>query len=161
MNLRQFRDYAVRPALERVGLYSLAAERLVLGTALTESNLEYIDQMESPYGDLKPGPAYGFFQIEAATHDDIWRHYLRYQKELGDKVRHLMCMMVPEIEQLRTNLQYAAAMCRVHYRRVPAALPNERDLGAMALYWKRHYNTPAGKGEPEDFLRRAQPVMDL
>lgn len=42
-----------------------------------------------------------------------------------------------------TNLIYATAMCRVHYRRVPEPLPPAGDLEAQAAYWKAHYNTAA------------------
>lgn len=40
---------------------------------------------------------------------------------------------------------------RLRYMNVPAAVPDD-DLG-QAKYWKRHYNTEAGKGTPEKFLK--------
>ena len=52
---------------------------------------------------------------------------------------------------LETNDLYAAAMCRLHYRRVPAPLPQLGDPDAVAAYWKQHYNTALGAGTPEQF----------
>ena len=47
-----FLAYVVRPSLDSIGLWSPAAERLLLGTALTESELTWLRQR----GD---GPARG------------------------------------------------------------------------------------------------------
>ncbi len=44
LDIRQFRANIVRPTLEAIGAHSRAAEDLVLGTALQESNLRYLRQ---------------------------------------------------------------------------------------------------------------------
>lgn len=158
VNLKQVRDYIVAPTLKHIGLYSLAAERLVLGTALTESGLKYIDQVDKAD---KPGPAYGFFQMERATHEDLWDRYLVHHPELAAKVRGLMIIHMDRSLQLHGNAFYAAAMCRVHYRRIQAPMPPADDIEAMAMYWKTFYNTRFGKGRPADFMEKAAPVWAL
>jgi hypothetical protein len=151
---RQFLRHVVIPALWRIGLDSLAAQVLVLGTALVESRLRWLDQIDKY---AKPGPAYGLYQMELATHDDIWANYLSQKiairlavarlsvySSLGDK---------PDATELWSNLAYATAMCRVHYRRVSAPLPRSSDAHGMAFYHKRFYNTDAGATIVEHSLK--------
>ena len=58
------------------------------------------------------------------------------------------------VDQLVWNLAYATAMCRVHYLRVPRPLPDPGDIRAMGEYWKRHYNTPQGRGTADEFVEK-------
>ena len=79
---QHFLAYVVRPSLESIGLWSEAAERLLLGTAIAESQLTWLRQ----HGG---GPARGVYQIEPATHDDIWANYLAYRDGLANRVARL------------------------------------------------------------------------
>jgi hypothetical protein len=148
VNIENLRELVIRPALRHIDLWSQAAENLVLGTALVESNAEYLHQVK--------GPALGLWQMEPATHDDVWSNYLRYQHELADKVDELTtpAAITHGAAELIGNLYYGAAMCRIHYRRAPAALPNEKDAEGMARSWKTFYNTAAGAGTVEKALPR-------
>lgn len=139
----QFRDLVVQPALKAIGLYSPAAEELVLGTAIQESGLRYIHQ-------LGKGPALGLFQMEPATYLDIWHNYLVYKEALAMNVTKLAHNLAPEA--MITDMLFAAAMCRVHYRRVKDPLPEQGDYEAQAAYWKEHYNTFQGAGTEEEYL---------
>lgn len=144
MNAVQIRDYVIRPALQRINLWSPAAEQLVFGTGLVESRYEWLDQTTPG-----PGPAYGPWQMEEPTHDDIWDNYLTYQTDLNDALVRMAgfgLVVKPPVIALHGNLFYGAAMCRVHYRRLKAPLPAAGDAAGMAAYWKRYYNTPLGKG---------------
>ena len=147
LNILQLRQTVIRPVLEEIGAHSQAAENLVLGTALQESNLHYLRQL----GD---GPARGLYQMEPATHDDIWANYLSYRAELAARVSEFLAENRERTEQLIWNLAYATAMCRVHYMRVPAPLPEASDIQGMAAYWKQHYNTPLGRGTPQEFAEK-------
>lgn len=163
---RQLRDLAVRPALEHIGLWSLAAEQLVMGTAAQESRLTYLAQVGG-------GPALGLWQMEPATHADIWTNFLRYRKDLRRRVSELLVPGVPPLAAavdlaiapgpvaLVLNLSYAAAMCRVHYYRSKAPLPAAGDVTGMAKRWKDSYNTAAGAGKPEEFIRNWRLVEGL
>lgn len=144
----EFRSTVLGPALTHLGLQSPAAEALLLGTALAESGLRALCQQQ--------GPALGLFQMEPATHHDIHDNFLAYRPTLREGVMALAAPS-PELErQLIGNLYYAAAMCRVHYRRVSAALPDPASPHEMALYWKAHYNTARGKGRTGHFERLYQ-----
>lgn len=147
MNPTQIRDYVIRPALQRSGLWSKAGEQLVFGTGLVESGYNWLDQMTPG-----PGPAYGPWQMEEATHDDLWLNFLAYKTDLNDALVRMAgfgLVTKPPVIALHGNLFYGAAMCRAHYQRVKARLPDAGDAPAMAAYWKNHYNTPLGKGTLE------------
>lgn len=144
MNAVQIRDYVIRPALQRINLWSQAAEQLIFGTGLVESRYEWLDQTTPG-----PGPAYGPWQMEEPTHDDLWVNYLAYQTDLADSLLRMAGFGIvtkPPVIALHGNLFYGAAMCRVHYRRIKAPLPAAGDAAGMAAYWKQFYNTPLGKG---------------
>ncbi len=147
-----FLAYVVRPSLDSIGLWSEAAERLLLGTAIADSELTWLRQ----HGG---GPARGVYQIEPATHDDIWANYLAYRDGLANRVARLASEH-PRHDQLAWNLGYATAIARLVYYRRPEPLPAADDLAGLAAYWKAHFNTTLGAGAPEDFLTRAGPVLE-
>ena len=66
----------IKPALEKLGLWSMAAEELVLGTAIVESAAIYLRQHGA-------GPALGLWQAEPRTHDDLYTNYLSYRGSWG------------------------------------------------------------------------------
>lgn len=150
--VEQFRTFIIRPALTIIDLWSVAAEDLVLGTAVHESGgLKYFEQITGN-DDTKLGPALGFFQIERATHDDLWANFLNAPSRwlLRANLRHLMTSE-ETARQLMTNLSYGAAICRLIYYRRPEALPAEGDIDGYAKYYKNWYNTSAGKATPEQW----------
>lgn len=144
INAKQLREEIIRPVLDHLDLWSLSAENLVLGTALVESRGEYLEQ-------LGGGPALGLWQMEPATHNDIWANFLRYKSDLAAKIRELetSAEITNGARELVGNLFYAAAMCRIHYRRVKQALPAADDARDLAAYWKQFYNTVQGAGTVE------------
>lgn len=168
MNVEDFRGRVVRATLKKMALHSDSAENLLVGTALQESRLHYLKQLG--------GPALGLYQMEPETHDDIWVNYLADREDLFNKVweftsnqptENIVLRTVtdegaplkipfnyPDAEELIWNLAYATAMARVHYLRVPWRLPAPDDIEGLSLYWKQHWNTPQGKGEPKDFVRK-------
>ena len=137
------REYVIRPTLKRLGLWSQSAENLLMGTVAQESKMGY-------YLHQLRGPAVGIFQIEPATHDDVWEHYLDYREELGDKISELTYL--PTSDSLIHNLAYSTAIARIVYLRAPEALPVAEDLPGLARYWKKYYNTQAGRGTERQFI---------
>lgn len=152
INANQLRELVIRPTLKYLEPeipYSEDAVELLMMTAAHESHLgTYIAQVN--------GPALGIYQMEPATEDDIMLNFLSYKEDLDDKV---MCVTgrgcgVPT-DELVTNLKYATAMARVHYYRVPEALPTRKAIKHpeakldwiidMAKYAKKYYNTELGK----------------
>lgn len=143
IDTKQLRVHIVRPALKHIELHSPAAENLVVGTALVESRGRFVKQVGG-------GPALGLWQMEPATQRDIHENYLRFKPQLRESVELLMTALGEDDEtEIMGNLFFGAAMCRVHYWRVPDALPAAGDYEAMAAYWKSHYNTPRGAGTVE------------
>ncbi len=151
MDPKHLYDYIIVPVLDHLDLYSLAAARLVLGTAMVESDLRWLRQLR--------GPAMGLFQMEPDTHDDIWEHWLRYRRDLARRVVELagrwpphtgpvvdsvLGLTAPGAPVLIGNLNYAAAMCRVHYRRRIEPLPRADNPLELAEYHKSFYNTFLG-----------------
>ena len=149
----QLRECVIRPTLVTIGLHSQAAEDLVVGTWATESALgTYLRQQGN-------GPALGPGQMEPATHDDIWINWLGARSADVALMKGMVGSRFwdtdkgrPDPQALVVSLDYAAAMTRYHYRRRPEPLPNAGDWYALAAYWKRHYNTVAGKGSEGHFL---------
>ena len=166
----------VRPVLKGMAevternLYSKAAERLVLGTAIQESRLIYLRQLARRDG--RRGPALGLYQIEPATHRDVWENYARYREDIvfflqqmipwhegslqvEDKgeVGRPVVFGWPKDSMLVWNLAYATAIARLVYYRAPARLPKADDLVGMGAYWKRYYNTTQGAGHGEEFVK--------
>lgn len=143
IDVQQFRERIVRPVLQHLDRHSPAAEDQVIGTAAQESLLgRFLRQHPT-------GPARGVYQMEPATHDDLWRNYLSHRRGLADLVARLRLNWPDEMEG---NLYYATAMCRVHYLRVRERLPEHGDVAGYARYWKLYYNTPLGKGTEQEFI---------
>ena len=150
-NPKRFVDEVITPALTTLGLDQdlQAATELLLGTALQESRLTFRKQ-------LGGGPARGLFQMEPATHDDIWENFLKFRAGLAAKLRQLLDGD-EDAEQLTDNDRYAAAMARVQYYRMGQIvgkdpLPDAGDIAGMADYWKTYYNTAGGAGAPAQFV---------
>jgi hypothetical protein len=157
IDLRQLRDEVVTPTLNQLGMYSPAAERLLLGTALAESNLEKLRQTGG-------GPALGLLKIEPATADDVLRRYLA-EKRPDLNARFCRAVYLPDSQvidwraveaaaiarQLTGNLRFAFALARLRYWMAPERLPPATDHGALGHYWKQYYNTAGGAGRPEKF----------
>ncbi len=167
IDIRQLRDLVVRPALDAIGLGGPAAEELMIGTILQESGGgHWLHQ-------LGAGPAIGICQMEPATHDDLWRNFLRSRPDLASKVQRLMVeAQVGEIGvggfaakpdngagragEMAGNLYYAVAMARLVYARAPEPLPPAGDLAAQAVYYKRHYNTADGAATVAQYMANWQ-----
>ena len=147
-----FLDHIIRPALVAIGHDGTDAEQLLLGTALQESGLRN-------YRQEGGGPALGYFQMEPEDHNDIWANFLTGRKDLAARVWLLLPSRAqPSADQLIPYPHYAAAMCRVHYLRVPEPIPT--DLAGQAAYYKAHYNTPAGAATTAEYLANWQAAME-
>ena len=135
----------IKLALEHLDLDSEDARSLIYNTGKVESGYRTLQQ----YGG---GPALGFFQMEPNTALDIWDNYVMYRPKYREKLYALgfddgalkFCLL--------SNIGLQAALCRLHYRRVPSALPKADNLKAQAKYWKKFYNTEAGKGTIKHFM---------
>lgn len=119
--------------------------QLVLGTAITETGLVWLDQRDQAD---KPGPAYGPWQFEKISFDD---HLARLNPALEQGVFGYLAV-IPSVQDLHWNLRLGAAMCRILYYHAPEPLPPADNAAAMAWLWKQRYNTPLGAGTVEKAL---------
>ncbi|QCE34722.1 hypothetical protein FAI40_04780 [Acetobacteraceae bacterium] len=149
LDLTQFKNLIIRPALDCLRLQSEAAVNLVTATALVESSLCYLQQMED-------GPAIGLFQMEPRTHDDLYENFLNFRPDLLQKMQLIAGCSKPSAIEMIHNLLYAAAMCRLCYLRAKDPLPEASDALALAVYHKVHYNTIAGKAD----IKRNLPLFE-
>ena len=135
----------IKETLDHMNLYSEDALEMIYKTGKAESGYRTLQQ----YGG---GPALGFFQMEPATYRDIWENYVMYREKYRNKLYSLGFDDSKMDYCLMSNIGIQVAMCRLHYRRVPSALPKAEDLEGQAKYWKEHYNSHLGKGTIEHFM---------
>jgi hypothetical protein len=142
IDTKQLKLFVIVPTLVQIGLYSDSAVNLLLGTCAQESAMgTYLKQIN--------GPALGIYQMEPNTHADIWDNFLKFNPDLAGKV---LAIDSSETSNLITNLAYATALARIQYLRAPAKLPAADDIAGLAAYYKRYYNTPAGKATEQQFI---------
>lgn len=142
IDCRELRLEIIKPTLQILELDSLWAQNQLLGTCAQESKMgTFVKQIN--------GPALGIFQMEPATHNDIWENYLKYRPKLAEKIKAIGS---PKNLTLILNPKYATAMARVQYLRVAEAPPAATDIRGMAYYYKKYYNTPLGKATIEQFM---------
>jgi hypothetical protein len=143
----QVADRVIKPTLHDLGMYSYSALQLVAGTMAVESDMgKFLVQ-------LGGGPALGVYQMEPATYTDIWDNYLRYNPSYVSLIFSMLDVTHrPPASRMIWDIRFATIMCRLHYRRVKEPLPEAGNIKGMAWYWKEHYNTKLGRGEPNDFV---------
>jgi len=141
-----FRDKVIRPTLLDLGLHSAAAVNLLLGTALHESGV-------LRYHHQDGGPAMGLFQMEPNTLQDLFDNYLSFHDgRLAQLERYSEKGLSVDNAHNLYNARYATAACRLQYYRQPAALPSADDMEGLAAYYKKYWNSSAGKATAQDFI---------
>ena len=152
INIEDLKKHIIIPILDNLGIGSISAVRLLLGTAAMESDFgAYLKQVK--------GPALGLYQLEPLTYNDIYDNYLKYNLDLRDRIHNLCYFSFsgndrPHPYELISNLKFATIMSRIHYLRVKEPLPLKDDLEGIANYYKKYYNTEKGKGTTEQFIKK-------
>ena len=130
----QFRQRIVKPVLQGIGMWNENAEELMMGTCAVESaGGTYLVQ-------LGGGTALGIFQMEVATHDDIWVKWLPNNAAIASNLMRA-CILngKPTAQDMIQNLYYSCAMARIQYfRNTPDQVPDT--LEGQAMWWLRYYN---------------------
>ena len=138
----------VVPALSRIGLYSLNAEKLLMGTAAIESGFRFFRQTGG-------GPALGMFQMEPATFVWLYDQFLAGKRHapLKARVKALSKSATPNAQTMIDDHLFAAGMARIRYFAVSSAIP--AGLGPQSSYWWVHYNGRSPHGlKPSDYVSR-------
>lgn len=152
INPRELRERIIRPVCIALDMGGAGVEELLLGTAMQESNCgAHIVQVG--------GPALGVWQMEPATHDDLWQNFLSFRKPLGEKVATFCFGGLPRAVQMIGNMYYACAMARIQYYRSPLSIPVPGDIAGQAALYKTVYNTPLGAATPEQYIASARKVL--
>ena len=161
ISFHQFKEHVVIPTLkyleDEIPFSDEAVDLLMMTCAHESKGGRFLRQlgMEGDRG------AFGVYQMEVATHDDIYDHFLTSRERLECLVLCLSYDLEDEMncfglgEQLITNLAYATAMARVHYWRVKEPLPSKDDMGyldKLGKYAKRYYNTHEGKATASKYV---------
>jgi len=152
MDAQQLLDCIIKPTHEYMGgnYASKNASMLSLATAAIESKCGY-------YIKQVKGPALGPWQMEPATHDDIWLNCDAIQSDGSSKSQHLNVLIqslgvfMNGDEDLAISPMYACAMARLKYSMDKEPLPDCDNIRAVFDYYKRIYNTPAGASTYEKF----------
>ena len=153
MNSQQLYDYIIKPTHEYMGgnYESKNANFLSLCTAAIESNCGY-------YIKQVGGPALGIWQMEPATHKDIYvncdaLHTVGVDNsEVYDLLQGLRVLAhIPGLGKSIQSPMYACAMARLKYSMDPKRLPDHNDIKEVYDYYKRIYNTPLGASTYDKF----------
>lgn len=145
-NKKQLREKitAVLTWLEPEIPFSDTAVELLMLTCAQETHLgKYLKQVK--------GPARGIFQIEPNTEKDMMKSLQQSRNtNLRQKIGELMHPAEGVgFTNMEMNLAYQIAMARYYYYRIPKQLPDST-IEAMAMYWKKYYNTYLGAGTPQE-----------
>jgi hypothetical protein len=147
--VQKIRDDFIIPAIQTLGLHGVV--RLLLGTCAQESHLgKYTHQIN--------GPALGIFQIEPNTVKLIRSWIKKNKPELEKKLLSLSMDNRDELWNVQYNHKYSAALARILYYSIPAPLPDENSVYAMATYYKKYYNR-CGKATVEEFIENYKKLV--
>ena len=143
---KQVRDLVVAPVLAMLAMLGSVPEatELLLATAMQESGYRMLVQEGG-------GPALGLWQMEPATHDDLWTYFLAYKPGLAAYVSKYRFSSAPTATDMIGNLYYGCAMARMLYYRAPGVLPAVGDYAAQAQYYLVHYNA-GGKATAQEYI---------
>lgn len=130
-------EHVIKPTLNYLGMHSLAAEKLLLGTAAQESDLDpfYQDCENNSQG-------IGIYQITSAQHRIVWDQYLAFRPDLASKVRGLASQhqfLKDPDQELKTNLAYSTAIAWVIYLRSEHQLPAADDVDGLGHFWQQNF----------------------
>lgn len=148
---KQLREHVIQPVLKDMGMYSQAAENLLVMIAAHESKMgTYLKQIK--------GPALGIYQMEPVTAIDIQDNFIKKRPDLHERVKGYMTGMGGgRKHDLAANLMFQTALARVFFLRFKEPLPAADDLEGLAAYAKKYWNTYLGKATAADYLKAYKP----
>lgn len=123
------------------------APALLAETAAAETQL-------GNYQDPTPnGAGYGICQFDLIGFKDVIKRTRAKDKEkVLDNFGYYLDSV--KLEDLGDDPTLSFICCRLKYRLIPDLIPT--DIISRAAYWKRWYNSTAGKGTVEHYLEAAE-----
>jgi hypothetical protein len=156
---KHLRECVIRPALDELGLYTLGREELLVVTAAQES-LGGTWLMQNDSRGYPKGPALGIYQEEPATYHDCFENFLRYNPILYEKLTGetfpLGKLAWHDATLLTYDLRYATKAAACQYYRFKEAVPAHYEIDKLVIYYKRYWNTSAGKATLEETKKNYQ-----
>jgi hypothetical protein len=155
IDFNQFKEHVVVPTLKYLDSeipYSEEAVDLLMLTCAHESRGGTYLRQKGMTGDTG---AFGVYQMELDTHDDIHDNFINSRRCLRGLISATLSHNFDAVDDLIANLTYATAMARVHYWRVAEALPSKDDtnyLSKLGDYAKKYYNTSLGKATSSKYV---------
>lgn len=125
------------------------ATELLLETACAETQL-------GTYPDRYKPEGFGLHQFDTIGFEDVVARTRRVTKDLV-KLRFGYDLDALKPQDLENDPRLSFVMCRLKYRLIPEPIPS--DIFSRAHYWKKHYNTVAGKGTFEHYLESAERIL--
>ena len=103
--------------------------------------------------DAHAGDGMGAWQVDKGTVNWLKSKYT--QGRHAQSIKSAFNINIGEVQAdwLRYSPLLSAIFARLRYLAVPDPIP--ADVQGRATYWKRHYNTTAGKGTPEHYQQAA------
>ena len=137
-------QHIIQPTLRHLNMYSLAAEKLLLGTAA----------LHSSFNPLMVTDGLGLYQITSEEHHTVWDKFLAFRPELASKVRGLAgqhsFLQSPDHE-LITNLTYGTAIAWTLFLMAEIPLPEAADEEALLRCCRAAYGKKSAAGECAPF----------
>ncbi|MCP3907268.1 MAG: hypothetical protein GY712_04555 [Oceanicoccus sp.] len=150
INAVDLTEHVIKPTLDYLGVRSLAAEKLLLGTAAQESDFDpFYQHCESQSQGI------GIYQITSAQHRIVWDKYLAFHPNLASKVRGLASQhqfLKDPDQELKTNLAYSTAIAWVIYLQSEHQLPEANDSEGLGHFWEQYF-CHQGSCHAQDFSR--------
>lgn len=132
MDARQVRRYIVRETLQDMGHHSAESEELLMGILAQESDMGYyIDQAGGGNG-----PAYGPYQMEEATYQDVSEYLRDHRPDLWTRIiaRYTTSGRSMGVKALRGNFYLSTAYARAYFLRYPAPIPPRDNYRSPQLW---------------------------
>lgn len=150
IDVKEFRDLILVPAIKSVDLFSAEAVQLLLSTMAQESSMgKYVAQKVK----VGYGAALGVFQMESVTYNDIVNGYIEDHPVMKQKILDSCNFKVfPSSNEMIWNLRFASIMARIFYLRCLGELPAIDDVEGQFKYYKTFWNTSLGKATHEEFM---------
>lgn len=140
------REFIIKPALEKIQIYSPNDVELLMFTCATESRGGYFLKQEG-------GPALGIYQMEPLTYNDIWVNFINLKQSLLTMmINNFGCGRTPSEDRLVYDLEFATVMCRIHYMRNHEVIPDHQEADLIWSYYKRYYNTALGAAKKDESI---------
>lgn len=115
---------------------------------------------ETGYGTYKDptpdGAGRGLYQCDEIAFIDV-QHRAR-QSDV-DKLKTVFGFDLRQLQWRDLNFSplLQTVIARLHYKLIPDPIP--LTLSGRAEYWKRYYNTAAGKGSAAEYIERVKPYQ--